>query len=224
MPRSAKRQPAPNSPKQAPDLGDLLDRFRLGEAAAFDRIVGEYELRLAQFFYRLCWDRGQAEDLTQSLFLKLLRGAQRYRPQGRLSTFIFRIATNLWIDHYRAQRPRQPLYSLDQALLAGFDPEAEGVASPPMQVEQSEERRRLRKSLEQLTEPHRLVFELAVYQELPYAQISEVLHIPVGTVKSRMHNSVRALKKILLASEEAAEARSRTRENPPSERRMGGEQ
>ena len=52
-------------------------------------------------------------------------------------------------------------------------------------------------ALSRLSEPHRLVFELAVYQELPYAEIGAVLDIPVGTVKSRMHNSVRALKEVL---------------------------
>ncbi len=223
MPRPAKKVPS-LAPSQPPaDLGDLLDRFRQGEAAAFDRIVGEYERRLVQFFYRLSWDRGQSEDLTQSLFLKLLRGAQRYRPQGRLSTYIFRIATNLWIDHYRAQRPRKPLYSLDQALLAGFDPESDRIPAPPLLAEQDEERRRLRKSLEQLTEPHRLVFELAVYQELPYAQISEVLQIPIGTVKSRMHNSVRALKKILGPDEESDQVEGRSRQPGAEQRRLGGE-
>ncbi len=60
----------------------------------------------------------------------------------------------------------------------------------------------MRAALEQLTEPHRLVFELAVYQELPYAEVSEVLGIPVGTVKSRMHNAVRALRDILAEEDE----------------------
>ncbi len=206
MSRPAKRQKPAESARQAEaarregpgnELKDLLERFRCGEVDAFEDIVGRYQTRLVQFFYRLSWDRDQAEDLTQGLFIKLLRGADRYRPQGRLSTFIFKVATNLWIDHYRSRRSRQPLYSLDQALLAGFDPAAEGGVMPSDQAEMNEEREQLRQSLEQLTEPHRLVFELAVYQQLPYAQIGEVLEIPIGTVKSRMHNSVRALKKIL---------------------------
>ena len=58
--------------------------------------------------------------------------------------------------------------------------------------------------LESLTEPHRLVFELAVYQELPYAQVGQVLGIPVGTVKSRMHNSVRAIRELLRETEDVA--------------------
>ena len=60
----------------------------------------------------------------------------------------------------------------------------------PQQLADGEERQALRRALERLTEPHRLVFELAVYQERPYGEISELLGIPVGTVKSRMHNAV----------------------------------
>jgi len=93
---------------------DLLVRFREGDGSAFREIVGEYQPRLVHFFYRLCWDRDRAEDFVQDLFMKLLRGARRYRPEGKLSTFIFRVATNLWIDHYRSTRPQPRLYSLDQ--------------------------------------------------------------------------------------------------------------
>ena len=98
---------------------DLLARFRDGDPEAFQAIVGEFEPRLVQFFYRLCWDRGRAEDFTQDLFLKLLRGARRYEPQGRLATFIFRVATNLWIDFYRSSKPKGRLYSLDQVMMTG---------------------------------------------------------------------------------------------------------
>jgi RNA polymerase sigma-70 factor (ECF subfamily) len=180
---------------------DLLVRFRDGDEGAFREIVGAFETRLVQFFYRLCWDRDRAEDFTQDLFVKLLRGAARYRPEGRLSTFIFRVAKNLWIDHYRAARPQPRLYSLDQpvhgtettwaALAPADDP------APIESAAADEEKRRLRAALETLTEPHRLVFEFAIYQGLPYAEVGEILDIPVGTVKSRMHNAVKALRELL---------------------------
>lgn len=183
------------------EASDMLARFRDGDRRAFEEIVGAFHPRLLRFFYRLCWDRDRAEDLTQDLFLKLLRGAGSYAPQGRLQTFIFRVATNLWIDQYRAQKPKGRLYSLDQAMVQGEPVLGEvqrGSPAAPEAVDQvirKEEKERLREALCCLTEPHRLVFELAVYQELPYAEISRVLEIPVGTVKSRMHNCVRALQK-----------------------------
>lgn len=211
----------PAVPEPLEPVGDLLERFRDGDEAAFDDLVHAYQARLVQFFYRLCWDRDRAEDFTQALFLKLLRGARRYRPEGKLSTFVFRVATNLWIDHYRARRPRPRLYSLDQAIWNGLEPESQdGPAQPDQAAEISEERARLRQALESLTEPHRLVFELAVYQELPYAEVASVLDIPVGTVKSRMHNSVKALKEILAAT--GSEARDGGSQRDPFPAQGGG--
>ncbi len=67
----------------------------------------------------------------------------------------------------------------------------------------------MRQALSRLTEPHRLVLELAVYQEMPYAEISRVLDIPVGTVKSRMHNCVRALRAHMMEKKERREEEHR---------------
>ena len=177
---------------------DLLLAYRDGDPDAFQALVAHYQDRMVQFFYRLCWDRDRAEDLCQDLFLKLMQGCRRYRPEGKLSTFVYRVATNLWIDHYRSQRPHRRLFSLDQATLdmpvlevAGHEPDPSAKASD------DEERARLRRAMESLTAPHRIVFELAVYQERPYAEIGQLLDIPVGTVKSRMHNAVAALKQLL---------------------------
>ncbi len=197
---------------------DFLARYRDGDPQAFRQLVDACRDRMLQFFYRLCWDRDRAEDLAQDLFLKLLRGSKRYRPEGRMMTFVYRCATNLWIDHYRQQRPRPRLLSYDQVLLPGDDAPAApdyaaATATPVEQLAGDEERSALRSALERLTEPHRIVFELAVYQERPYQEISELLDIPVGTVKSRMHNATLALKQLL--TQPAADA-TRTR-------RSGGE-
>ncbi len=177
---------------------DLLVRYREGDPDAFQALFVNYGDKLVQFFYRLCWDRHRAEDFTQELFLRLLRRAAAYRPEGRLSTFIFRVATNLWIDHYRATRPLPRLYSLDQPLLddgpVGITMARDRGPEPLAVAIGDEEKARLRTALDALNEPHRLVLELAVYQELPYGEISRILNIPVGTVKSRMFNTVRALK------------------------------
>jgi RNA polymerase sigma-70 factor (ECF subfamily) len=194
---------AQGTPQEGADNGDdLLARYRDGDAEAFQALFDAYGEKLVQFFFRLCWDRHRAEDFTQELFLRLLRRAATYRPQGRLSTFIFRVATNLWIDHYRATRPMPRLYSLDQPLLdaRAENPTSVGneardrAAGPLAAVIGDEEKACLRAALDALNEPHRLVLELAVYQELPYGEISSILNIPVGTVKSRMFNTVRVLK------------------------------
>jgi RNA polymerase sigma-70 factor (ECF subfamily) len=183
-------------------LVDLLQKFREGDRAAFTEIVGEYQQPLIRFFYRLCWDRDRAEDMTQDVFLRVLRNSKKYEARGRLSTFLFRVATNLWIDEYRSRQPRPRMFSLEQA---GWSSDPDPVrrdppstqAGPAEVASTGEETQQLRDALEKLTEPHRLVFELAIYQEMPYEQISEALGIPVGTVKSRMHNTVRFLRNLV---------------------------
>lgn len=199
---------------------DLLARYQAGDAQAFRELVDSYRERMLQFFFRLCWDRDRAEDLTQELFIKLMMGSKRYRPEGRMSTFVYRVATNLWIDHYRAQRPRPRFFSFDQVVHPDDDQAPRQYAnddpSPHEQMQDGEERAAMRRSLERLTEPHRIVFELAVYQERPYGEISELLGIPVGTVKSRMHNAVNALKE-MLASHRVDQDRA-----DDEGRRMGG--
>lgn len=201
--RSPSHSKVAGSPAGTPDAEiDWLERYRDGDAQAFRQLVDQYRDRMLQFFYRLCWDRDRAEDLAQDLFLKLMLGSKRYRPEGRMATFVYRVATNLWIDHYRQQRPRPRMFSYDQALLPDDDGGLPMTAqdrepAPATEAEHSEQRSTLRRALERLTEPHRLVFELAVYQERPYGEISELLQIPVGTVKSRMHNATLALKELL---------------------------
>lgn len=200
---------------QPTDVGevDYLARYRDGDPQAFRQLVDACRDRMLQFFYRLCWDRDRAEDLAQDLFLKLLRASKRYRPEGRMMTFVYRCATNLWIDHYRQQRPRPRLLSFEQVLLPGTGDAMHveytaATATPVQEVVGDEEKRALRAALERLTEPHRIVFELAVYQERPYQEIAELLDIPVGTVKSRMHNATHALKQ-LLAQAPHGEGRAR---------------
>ncbi len=185
---------------------DFMERFRLGDPKAFDTIVERFEAPLMRFFFRLCWDQGRAEDFTQEVFLRLLRSAHRYEARGLFSTFLYRIATNLWIDDYRSKKPKPRLYSLD-ASVDEEKPLRDSVeAEQPSVLEdmvEEEQKARMRRALDRLTQGHRLVFELAVYQGLPYPQISELLEIPVGTVKSRMHNAVKALKSLLVEGQDA---------------------
>jgi RNA polymerase sigma-70 factor (ECF subfamily) len=229
-----KPQPAPANAAADAEVDHLL-RYRDGDANAFRLLVDAYRDRMLQFFYRLCWDRDRAEDLAQDLFLKLMLASKRYRPEGRLSTFVYRVATNLWIDHYRQQRPRPRFQSLDAVVLPGDDSPttmdyAGPTATPQELLGEGEEKAAMRRAIERLTEPHRLVFELAVYQERPYAEIGDLLGIPIGTVKSRMHNAVTALKQMLgtlgtagsNASSNAGNDAARTGVPPTARPRAGG--
>jgi RNA polymerase sigma-70 factor (ECF subfamily) len=181
---------------------DLLACSRDGDASAFPRLVEQFGARVHAYFHRLCRDVDRAEDLTQELFTRLVAALARYRTAGRLSVYVFRVARNLWIDHYRQVRARPRLHSYDQPLANG-EPAAGSTAHAtdepgPMQVlERRDDVVALRRAVAALPAAQRQVLVLAVEQELPYAEIASRLGIPVGTVKSRVHHAVAALRRAL---------------------------
>ncbi|MEL6906530.1 MAG: sigma-70 family RNA polymerase sigma factor, partial [Planctomycetota bacterium] len=118
-------------------------------------------------------------------------------------SFAFRVARNAWIDRRRraAHRPAEASGGDDAETV--FDRTAGAFEAPYERAETREESQLVQAAVGALPEGHRLVFELGVVEERPYAEISEILDIPVGTVKSRMHNAVR---KVRAALEGGAEA------------------
>jgi RNA polymerase sigma-70 factor (ECF subfamily) len=184
----------PDNPR---DDVDLLARYRDGDAQAFAALVAEYQQSVRAFFFRLCWDRDQADDLAQDLFVRLLEKSHGYQPVGKLSGFLWHVATNLWIDRYRQRRLQTRL----ERPMDGVATHLRGTLQKPLdRVVFDEERKRLAAALDELGEHHRLIIELAVNQDMPYVEISGLLGIPVGTVKSRMHNAIARLKTLVGAT------------------------
>jgi RNA polymerase sigma-70 factor (ECF subfamily) len=176
---------------------DPLTARREGDASPFEAFVRSSTATFLAFFGRLGASAAEAEDLVQDLFLKLFRYSETYEPQGRFGAYAFRVARNAWIDRgrRRASRPAEAAGSM------GVEEESpeqvSGVEEPGVRLARHEEAEALRAALAELPDKHRLVFELGILQELPYADISAALEIPVGTVKSRMFHAVRKLREAL---------------------------
>lgn len=175
---------------------DPLDALRAGDPQPFEAFVGQWTGRLVGFFRRLGAERSEAEDLTQDVFLKVYRSSSTYQARSALSAYVLRVARNAWIDRRRRQGAR-PITQAQEAQGDGElppqwpDPHAQ---DPRSALEQDEQTRRLRAALARLPALHAEVFELAVLQERPYAEIAQLLDIPVGTVKSRVFHALRKLR------------------------------
>ena len=156
----------------------MSDETLMAEAKTFEK-------NLLNFFWRQGVSYSEAEDLVQETYLRLWKYRREYKPTAKLSTFLFLMARQVRIDALRRQtrrENREENWGREQKASEG--PKAFGV------------REDVRWALAKLSEPLRDVIELGVFQDLPYAEVAETLGIPVGTVKSRMHNALKELKDI----------------------------
>jgi RNA polymerase sigma-70 factor (ECF subfamily) len=162
-------------------------------AALYDRWAGP----VLAFVERMCRDRAQAEDVTQEVFLRVWRAAPRYEPTAKFSTWIFQIARNAWLNE-REKRLRRPtpveLESSDAESGAVGSPAAPASSSPEKSALDRELAERIDAAVRKLPEKLREVWMLGAVQGIPYPEVSEILGIPVGTVKSRMFQAVRLLR------------------------------
>jgi RNA polymerase sigma-70 factor (ECF subfamily) len=179
---------------------DPLVALQAGDPALFEAFVRTEAVTFVGFFRRQGADRAEAEDLTQEVFVKLFRSAPKYRARSAFASYALRVARNAWVDRRRRIAAQPPTRSLSEAAsphtTAPADP-LRLVARDPQVWERmsvSEESQRLREALSTLSPEHAIVFELAVVQRLPYADIASELGIPVGTVKSRVFSAVRKLR------------------------------
>ena len=177
------------------DDRDPLSALRSGDPAPFEDFVRTEVSTLVAFFTRQGADRAEAEDLTQEVFLRLFRSAAQYDSRDRFSAYTWRVARNAWIDRKRRRVPRGE--GGDDEMPAGARDAVDPAEAPLEGLQRGEEAGRVHAALGRLSESHRLVFELGVLQELPYATISDLLEIPVGTVKSRMFHALRKLRELL---------------------------
>lgn len=156
----------------------MSDETLMAEAKKFER-------NLLNFFWRQGVSHSEGEDLVQETYLRLWKYRREYVRTAKLSTFLFLMARQVRIDALRRQARRENREE-------GWGREQPTSESP----KQFGVREDVRWALARISEPLRDVIELAVFQDLPYAEVGEILGIPVGTVKSRMHNALKELKEI----------------------------
>lgn len=144
----------------------------------------KFEKNLLNFFWRQGVSYFEGEDLVQETYLRLWNYRKEYKPTAKLSTFLFLMARQVRLDALKRQTRREARE------------ESWGREQPQAQAPAVQAREDVRWAVAQLSDPLREVVELGVFQELPYAEIAEILEIPVGTVKSRMSNALKKLKEI----------------------------
>ena len=189
-------------------MGDaeLIEAFKAGRLSAFTQLVDRHQRSLINFFYHFSWDRQVSEDCAQEVFLRLYSHLGSYEPQAKFTTFLFRIARNLWIDRVRSAAVHGKPVSLESPGGAGDEralrDRLAGPALSPVDIlSRREEHAALQHAIELLPEEQRMVLVLGEIQGMKYQDVALILEVPVGTIKSRMHTAVARLKELLAEPE-----------------------
>jgi RNA polymerase sigma-70 factor, ECF subfamily len=162
----------------------LMLEFRHGSREAFDQLFARYRTRLFGFFRRRLPTDTRAEDLAQDTFVALIHGIERYQPRASVRSFLFGIAFNLLAAERRKHFREAP---------------ATGAAPEPATISDSTQILWLRQALAKLELSEREILMLREYEQLSYAEIAELLELPVNTVRSRLFRARMALKEQLEA-------------------------
>lgn len=170
-----------------PDDGELMERVRSGELDRLSELFERHHRRLFGFFLRLVGDRTAAEDLVQEVFVRLLKYRRTYRDGSEFTPWLFGIARNAAVDHFRG-RPRELPENPEAP-----EPEAP-TESPVDRVERDERERFLHAALARLEPERREVLVLARFGELRYERIGELLGCSTGAVKVRVHRALKELR------------------------------
>ena len=185
----------------------LVSRCRGGDMAAFGRLIEKYQHRLFNTILRTVGNYDDAQELTQEAFVRAMQAIKKFRGSASFYTWLFRIGMNLSINHHR-RRQRVHFASLHREEAGG---QAEGLVaaladtqspSPLGQSELKEEYHRVLEALDDLEAPARAVVVLRDIEELNYDEISRILEVPIGTVKSRLFRARNALRAGLLSRDD----------------------
>jgi RNA polymerase sigma factor (sigma-70 family) len=176
---------------------ELVKRALAGENLAWEELLRGHSRKIYNLCYRFTGRTSEAEDLTQEVFIKVFQTLRTFdAAQGAFATWLNRVARNHLVDHYRRTRKDRLTSSIDED--AGqIEERPSQIEGPMARVESRERRELLQAALDRLSPDMREAVILRDLQDLEYEEISQVLGVPVGTVKSRINRGRLELARIL---------------------------
>ena len=187
---------------------DLAALARSGREAAFRELVRRYERPVFSLIFRMVRDRETSEDLAQETFIKVLNHIDRYRPEFKFSSWLFKIANNLTIDHLRKRQLKT--VSIDGSPHAAtaaeveastFDVEARGESALE-EMQSRELGSAIEKAIAKLRPEYRACILLRHVEDRSYEEIAATLDLPLGTVKTYIHRARHELREALASLRE----------------------
>ena len=187
-----------DNPKRKMDRSDerLLELALQGDTASFGELIERWQQKIYAFICRYVGNVEEAQDLTQDTFTKAYRNLGRLSDPARFSSWLYKIALNECRMRFRRQRKLQPVSLQDYQDLSERNLKAD-TATPEAEFATKESIRLLREAFGDLPEEQKAVILMKEYQELKFHEISEILGVPLSTVKSRMYLGLKTLRKLM---------------------------
>jgi RNA polymerase sigma-70 factor (ECF subfamily) len=187
----------------APTDNELVVRCLQRDEVAWQLLVERHSRRVLNIAYQFTGRRDEAEELAQEVFLRVFRSLHQFDLTTHFVPWLVRVSRNLCIDEHRSRAREKAALVADEV-----DPERteDTGASPYRNLEEKELEQRVRRGLAELGEELRTALVLRDLQGLSYSEIAEVLHLAVGTVKSRIHRGRLELATVLCKSRDLNKA------------------
>jgi RNA polymerase sigma-70 factor (ECF subfamily) len=183
------------------DDAALIERCRAGDVAAFEPLVEKYRQRVWRLAYNTLRDREEAWDVAQEAFIRAYQALPSFRGQSAFYTWLYRIVVNVAADRARSRGAQGRAFGTERVPEEDWDrvlpDQNPGEEAPDARALRGEQRARIVRALDTLSEDHRKIIMLSDLEGLSYREIAETLDIPMGTVMSRLHNARRRLRDAL---------------------------
>jgi RNA polymerase sigma-70 factor, ECF subfamily len=180
---------------------EIMLRVRDGDDAGYDILIEKYRKPIINFMFRMVHNQAVAEELAQEVFLRVYRSRQTYRAEAKFTTWLYRIATNLGVNHARDtkhERAAQNVYLDQPDPETGTTPDvADETASAEENLVRDERMRAIRQHVMALPERQRNAVLMHKYQDMDYKQIGEVLKLSESATKSLLFRAYQTLRERL---------------------------
>lgn len=168
---------------------EIMSRVQSGDLQALSVIFNRYQVKIYNFFYRMCYDREVCRDLTQNVFEKVIRYRDSFDVQKTFKSWLFQIARNLYRDYYHANKAAMKD-------IASIQYVADNAFSGLEKMEQEQQHAQLYEALNQLPDDKRELMIMSRLMGMKYEEISEATGTSVSAIKVKMHRAMRLLRKI----------------------------
>jgi RNA polymerase sigma-70 factor (ECF subfamily) len=184
----------------SPDDNRLITECREGNLAAYGELVSRHQDRLFHTVLRLMDNAEDARDVVQEAFLHAYQSLHSFKGDSLFFTWLYRIAVNTAISMKRKQRPMLRIHTGEDS--GTIDPlDLSDQTRPGRAIEMAEDERKVHDALNRLSVEHRAVLVMKDMEGMKYEEMAEVLGVPIGTIRSRLHRARLEIREIFLQQE-----------------------